>query len=94
MGKGLTFHRAANAALHVLGGAPARFNQSAAQYVHGRVDVRVRLIPALDVFEDRLALAVLLGDVTALMAGLAGLGGGDDDKLSAVGVHLVLEPLA
>ena len=42
--------------------------------------------------EDRLALAVLLGDVTALVAGLAGIGGGDDDKLSAIGVHLVFEP--
>ena len=43
--------------------------------------------------EDRLALAVPLGDVTALVAGLAGIGGGDDDKVSAIGVHLVLKPL-
>ena len=64
----LTLHRAANAALHVLGGAPARLNQSTAQYVLGRVDVRVRLIPAFDAMEDRLAITVPLGDMPAFMA--------------------------
>ena len=50
------------------------------------------LYPAFDAMEDRLAITVLRCDVTALMAGLAGIGGGDDDKTPAIGVHLVLEP--
>ena len=56
--------------LHALGIVHAGCVYRAAEDVLGRVDVRIVLVAAVDAVEDRLALAVLLCDMAATVAGL------------------------
>jgi hypothetical protein len=56
--------------LHALGIVHAGCVYRAVKDVLGRVDVRIILVTAVDALEDRLALTVLLCDMTATVAGL------------------------
>ena len=56
--------------LHALGIVHAGCAYRAVEDILGRVDVRISLVAAVDALEDRLALTVLLCDMTATIAGL------------------------